>query len=184
MSCKNHGWHDCKDMNDKKWENVCYYKCKDNGCGHKKCGKEIAKTKDLIDNIKDKNDKLGDDLKSAKQNQKEANEAVKSIEDNADNLGKNLKEIKDSLCKAFEDLRKIMNDLDKAIPAQDRALDDIKDAKEKQKDIKGLIDELDKEFEDTVKCLKKKESCPVLIPWDECDGKPEKPCKYDHGCDY
>ncbi|MGL5755771.1 MAG: hypothetical protein ACRCYC_10640 [Paraclostridium sp.] len=180
MSCKNSGWNNCGCSDNKKWENVCYYKCKDNGCGSKKCKKEIEETKGLIDDGRDKNNDLGKDLKDALDNQKYAKDAVKGIEDNIDNLAKNLEDIQKALLNAAKDLADMSKDIEAVIPAQQAAIDDIKAAKDKQKDLKGIFDDIDNSFEDTIKCLTEKAGHPILIPWDdECD----KPCKHDCECD-
>ena len=164
MSYKNNICNSCE---GDKWDNVCYYKCK-NG-NSKNCNKEIARTKDLINDIKDKNNMLGKDLKDAKENQKVVKSALESIDDNVANLVKDIGHIEDALINAAKSLNCIIKDLDKAIPAQDAALEDIKDAQDKQKDLKGLINNLENAFEDTVECLKKKDNKPILIPWDDCD---------------
>lgn len=181
MSFKNSGWNDCEYTHNKKWDNVCYYKCKDNGCGSKKCKKDIEETKGLIDDAECKNNELGDDLKDALDNQKDAKNAIKGIEDNIDNLTNDLEDIQKALVNAARNLACIVKDLEDAMSAQQDAIEDIEDAKGKQRDIKGILDELEESFEDTVKCLKEKCGHPVLIPWDEdCDSKP---CKHDCDCD-
>lgn len=172
MSCKNNIGNGCE---DDKWDNVCYYKCKN--CSSKNCNKEIARTKDLINDIKNKNNILGKDLKDAKQNQKVVKSALESIDDNVANLVKDIGHIEDALINAAKSLNCMIKDLDKAIPAQNAALENIKDAQDKQKNLKGLINDLENAFDDTVECLEKKESNPILIPWDDCDDeKPECDC--------
>lgn len=171
MSYKQNGWNECEHIN--KWENVCYYKCKDNGCGGENCKKDIEKTENLIEGIKIKNDQLRDDLKDARDNQNKVKSAIVGINDNVGNLATNLGEIENALAKAACDLKSIMDELEKAVPAQNAAVKDIKDAQEKQKDIKELVNDLDESFEKTVNCLKKKDKPPVLIPWDECDNESE-----------
>ncbi|WP_250673576.1 hypothetical protein LZ906_005235 [Paraclostridium ghonii] len=171
MSCKKNGWNECEDIN--KWENICYYKCKDNGCVGENCKNDIEKTEKIIDSIKVKNEQLGNDLKDAKDNQNKVKSALVGINDNVGNLATNLGEIENALAKAAYDLKSIMEELEKAVPAQNEAIKDIKDAQDKQKDIKGLVNDLDKSFEKTVNCLKRKDKPPVLIPWNECDDESE-----------
>lgn len=166
MSYKDNMWNSCE---GDKWDNVCYYKCKNDNS--KNCNKEIAKTKRLIDNIKDKNNMLGKDLKDANQNQKVVKSALENIDENVANLVKDIGDIEDALINTAKSLNCIIKDLDKAIPAQNAALEDIKDAQDKQKDLKDLIGDLENAFDETVECLKKKDNNPILIPWDDCDDK-------------
>ncbi|MGL5651598.1 MAG: hypothetical protein ACRDDE_07570 [Paraclostridium sp.] len=178
MSYKQNGWNECENAN--KWENVCYYKCKDHGCGGENCKKDIERTENIIDSIKVRNEELGNDLKNAKENQKEVKSALVAINDNVGNLANNLGEIEAALAQAACDLKSIMDELEKAVPAQNAAIKDIKDAQGKQNDITVLADELEKSFEKTVNCLKRKDKPPVLIPWDDCDDDSEgSGCKCD-----
>ena len=172
MSYKQNGSKECENAN--KWENVCYYKCKDHGCGGENCKKDIERTENIIDNIKVRNEELGNDLKNAKENQKEVKSALVAINDNVGNLANNLGEIEAALAQAACDLKSIMDELEKAVPAQNAAIKDIKDAQGKQNDITVLADELEKSFEKTVNCLKRKDKPPVLIPWDDCDDDSEE----------
>lgn len=176
MSYKQNSWNECENAN--KWENVCYYKCKDHGCGGENCKKDIERTENIIDSIKLRNEELGNDLKNAKENQKEVKSALVAINDNVGNLANNLGEIEAALSQAACDLKSIMDELEKAVPAQNAAIKDIKDAQGKQNDITVLADELEKSFEKTVNCLKKRDKPPVLIPWDDCDDDSE-----ESGCD-
>lgn len=172
MSYKNNMWNSCE---KNKWDNVCYYKCKNSSC--KNCNKEIAKTKGLIDYIKETNNMLGKDLKDAKHNQKEVKSSLENIDDNVANLVKDIADIEESLINAVKSLNCIIKDLDKAIPAQNAALEDIEDAQYKQKELKELVCNLENAFDDTVECLNKKDSHPILVPWDECEEeKPECGC--------
>lgn len=176
MSYKKNAWNECEHIN--KWENICYYKCKDNGCVGENCKNDIEKTEKLIDSIKVNNEKLGNDLKDAKDSQNKVKSALVGINDSVGNLATNLGEIENALSKAAYDLKSIMDELEKAVPAQNEAIKDIKVTQNNQKDIKDLVCDLDKSFEKTVNCLNKKDKPPVLIPWDECEDESE-----NSGCD-
>ncbi len=186
MSCKNNGWNECVNMQNRRWDNVCYYKCKDNGCGSKKCNKDATKTKGLLDQIKDKNDKLGDDLKSARDNQKDVKDAVKGIQDNVGKLACELGNIEDALINAVKSLDDIVEDLGNIVPAQQKALADVNSALNKQKEIDPLVKAAEDALDDTVKCFNQKDSYPVLIPCndddDEIYDKPCRPCRPNCGC--
>ncbi|GAA0105124.1 hypothetical protein UT300013_17480 [Paraclostridium sordellii] len=180
MSCKNNIWKGYKCIENQKWDNVCYYKCKDNGCGPKKCKEEIKDAKDLIDDAKDTNNMLGKDLKDALENQNAAKEGIKGLEDNLLNLACDLSDIKKALSNAVKNVDNMIKDLNQILPDQQNAIEDIKDAKDKQKEVKGILDKLNKALDDVVDCLSERGSNPILIPWDEdCD---KHPCKNDCDC--
>lgn len=101
------------------------------------------------------------------------------MDDNISKLVNEIGNIECALINAVKSLNCIINELDKAIPAQNAAIEEIKDAKEKQKDLKELIDNLENAFDDTVECLKEKDRNPILIPWDDCD---EDKSDWDCGC--
>ena len=64
------------------------------------------------------NEELGNDLKNAKENQKEVKSALVAINENVGTLANNLGEIEAALSQAACDLKSIMDELEKAVPAQ------------------------------------------------------------------
>lgn len=177
MSCKNNGWNECVKMQNRRWDNVCYYKYKDNGCGSKKCNKDAMKTKGLLNQIKYKNDKLGEDLKSARENQKEVKNAVKGIQDDVGTLACELGNIEDALINAVKSLDDIVEDLGTIVPAQQKALADVNSALNNQKEINQLVKAAEDSLNDTVKCFNEKNSYPILIPCNDYDDE-----IYDSSC--
>jgi archaellum component FlaC len=180
MSSKNKMWNECSSNNTRKWDNVCYYKCNDNGCGSKKCKKEVCEAKDILDKIKDKNDNLGDNLKDAKENQEDVKDALKDIAENVCKLSNDLDKIRKALEDAIRSLCNIVKDLEKAEDAQDKALDDIRDALKDQESIEHLLNKLECALGDVVKCFEDRCNNPILIPWGEdCCKITDKVCKPD-----
>ncbi len=185
MSCKNNGWNECANMQNIRWDNVCYYKCKDNGCESKKCDKDAMKTKGLLNQIKCKNDKLGEDLKSAKENQKDVKNAVKAIQDDVGNLACDLGNIEDALINAIKSLDNIVEDLGAIVPAQQKALADVNSALNNQKEIDELVKAAEDALDDTIKCFNEKNNYPILIPYNEYDEIYDSSCntcKPNCGC--
>ncbi|MBN9645788.1 hypothetical protein J0L31_02250 [Terrisporobacter glycolicus] len=178
MTCKKSGCYDNGGSCCKKNQNVCYYKCANKQDSYHKCECIINKTEELIDQIEEKNEKLGKNLE-------DGINAVKGISDimpDITDLEKALNDIQTALDAAVPALQAIKDAVD-AIEDPNGGLDDLEKAQEKQEKIACLVDELECKFEATVECLSKT-SCsnPILVPVDDCeedwDCGCHRPCKH------
>lgn len=179
--CKNDQyWCQCKKRPCKHEPEVIYYECRDSKPESNKCDKYIKETKCLIEKLECKNEKLGEELNTASVKQVQA---ATDIEE----LKCDLKEIADTLAKLQSDLdvaKGLLNDAidkvkDDIIPNQEGAVEAIKDAKETQGQIEGIIECLEDSFRCTVKCLKENcsgGSCPILVPKKSCYNEWEDRC--------
>lgn len=173
--CKNEKyWCECKKRPCKKEPEVIYYECKESKNESKKCDKFVKQTRNLIEKLECKSEKLEEDLETASANQALATQ--------------NLNDVKNKLAQIQNDLNdvidKVNNDI---IPRQANAAEAINDAIETQQAIDDIIDCLEDSFKRTVKCLKDNcsdGSCPILIPKKSCHHEWEDECDWEDKCDW
>lgn len=164
---------------------VSYYEVKKhNNC--KKCKGNIEKTEKIIDEIECKSHKVTHDLVVAENNLKHVNPGFIDITKKVNILAMELGKMAKILQESQNLLGCIIKELENIDPKQAIATQAVDNALNNQEDINEMLDYLEETVQETVCCLKQKDSeFPILIPVEkEGHGHHKEPgcgCHKEHG---